>query len=156
MKLTNAAGITTRLRKNANSQSSRIGASHSAIRKPITTDGTVAMISMIGLMNSASRRREVAHVHRPEQCQRHGEEHGVERAFQRAENQRHEAELRLEVLAAGRLPHVLRLVVTFVQNFAKERLETDFRAAAFDLPGGQRSRGVQPQQRIAPRSKSYP
>ena len=50
MKTTNVAGTATRLRKNARIQRSMIGASQSAIRKPITTEGTVAMISTTGLI----------------------------------------------------------------------------------------------------------
>ena len=50
MKTTNVAGTTIRLMKKASIQRSMIGASQSAIRKPITTDGTVAMISTTGLI----------------------------------------------------------------------------------------------------------
>ena len=50
MKPTNTAGTVTRLMKNARIQRSRIGASQSAIRNPITTEGTVAMISISGLI----------------------------------------------------------------------------------------------------------
>ena len=50
MKATNTPGTVTRLRKNARIERSTIGASQSAIRNPITTEGTVAMISTTGLM----------------------------------------------------------------------------------------------------------
>ena len=50
MKTTNVAGTAIRLSEKGQSQRSMIGASQSAIRKPITTDGTVAMISTTGLI----------------------------------------------------------------------------------------------------------
>ena len=43
-------GTVTRLRKKAKIQRSMIGASQSAIRNPMTTEGTEAMISTTGLI----------------------------------------------------------------------------------------------------------
>ena len=46
------------------------------------------------------RRGEVAHVGRSSQGQRRGQEHGVERSFQGAEDQRHQAQFRLVLVVA--------------------------------------------------------
>jgi hypothetical protein len=56
-----------------------------------------------------SWREELAREDRGEERQRDGEEHGGERRLDGAEDERHEAELGLEVVrSAGRLPDVLR------------------------------------------------
>ena len=134
-----------------------MGASHSAIRNPITTEGTEAMISTTGLIVCRRPGRgEVTDVSRPEQAERHGKQHGVEGALERAEHQRHEAELRLEIFPARRLPYVVRRVIAFVKNLAEERLEADFRASAVDSPHVERAGSVQSpagHRRAAPRPR---
>ena len=82
----------------------------------------------------------MADVGRRRQRQRHRQEHGVDGRLERAEQQRHQAHLRLVILAAGGLPHVVRLVVAFVVDLAEERLPTDFRMRAADAPGRQAAR----------------
>ena len=80
----------------------RTGAITSAARKPSTTLGRLAIISIAGLTaRRDSRVQELAGVERREQRDRHPEEHRVERRLERAEDQREEAELRLEVVAAA-------------------------------------------------------
>ena len=84
----------------------------------------------------------MADVGRRPEGQRHRQEHRVERRLERSEEQRHEAQLRLIVLAAGALPGVDRLVVALVLHFAEERLPTDFRMGAKDAPCRQAAVGV--------------
>ena len=89
---------------------STMGASHRPARKPSTTLGSAAMISTTGLTYALTRGvHELAHVERGEQRQRDGEQQRVERALERAVDQRGQAELGLEVVgAARRLPDVRR------------------------------------------------
>ncbi len=64
---------------------------------------------------------ELAGVDGAEQGQRHGQQHGVEGALEGAEDQRGQAELRLEIVAGrGRLPGEGGLVVTFVPDLAEQ------------------------------------
>ena len=78
------------------------GASTSAARKPSTTLGRLA-ISSIGRLDARPRRgaQELAGVDRRQQRERHAEEQRVERRLERAEDQRAQAELGLEVVGAA-------------------------------------------------------
>ena len=75
------------------------GAKTSAARKPSTTLGRLAIISITGLIRACtSRVQELAGVDGRQQRQRQAEQQRVERGLERAEDQRHEAELGLEVV----------------------------------------------------------
>ncbi len=113
------------------------------------------MISIVGLMAALKPGRgEVAGVDGPGQGQRHGQQHGVERPLERAENQRHEAQLGLEVVAAGRLPGVGRLVVAFVMDLAEQGPPTHLGMRGVDLPRPQPAFAVQGRQRGAAQGDS--
>ncbi len=67
-----------------------------------------------------ARMHEAAGVHGTQHAQRRGEEHPVEGALQRAEDQRHQAQLGLELVRGPRgLPHVGGLAVALVPELAE-------------------------------------
>ena len=96
-------------------------------RNPMTTLGSAAMISTVGLMRGAeSGVGELRGVERGQDGKRHREQHRVERALDGAEDERHQTKLGLDVVGgAGRLPDVLGPGVAFVPDFAEQRLPAD-------------------------------
>ena len=130
------------------------GASQRAARKPMTTEGIAAMISTVGLITARSSCvGELAGVDRAEQRQRHGEEHGVEGPLEGAEDQRHQAQFRFEVVVAGRgLPDIGRFVVALVPDLAEQRRQLISGCGIVELPdparAGRRSRPIRPLPRV--------
>ena len=84
---------------------------------------------------------ELRGVHRAEHAQRDGEEQRIERPLERADDERRQAELGLEVVgAAGRLPDVLGLLVALVEDLAEQRLPGDLGVGVVDLHEGELAR----------------
>ena len=107
---------------------STTGARYRPATKPMTTLGSAAMISTVGLIRARMRRvHELRGVERAEDGERDGEHERVERALDRAEDERHQADLRLEIVGgAGGLPDVLGLGIALVPDLAEQRVQTRF------------------------------
>ena len=96
---------------------------------------------------------EFAGVDRSQQSQRRAEEHRVECRFQRAEDERNQAVLRLEgVAAGGSLPGIGRRRKTFVPNRPEQRGERNFGKAHVEVPNGDSVAACR-QQAVAARGK---
>ncbi len=82
--------------------------------------------------------QELRGEHRAENTQRDGEEERIEGSLERADEERRQRELGLEVVgAAGRLPGVLGLLVPLVEDLAEERLPGDLGVGILDLHEGE-------------------
>ncbi len=137
------------------------GASQSPARKPSTTTGQRGHDLDRRLDAAAAARvHELRGVHRAEDGERNREEQRVEGALERADEQRRQRELGLEVVgAAGRLPDVLGLLVALVPDLAEQRAPGDLGVRVVDLErrralARRRRRRRRPWARSASRSRA--
>ena len=80
-------------------------------------------------------------VNRRQQRQRHGEDQGIDGRLERAEDKRHQAIFGFEVVTpARRLPHMFRLRIALIPDWAKDRGPRDLRMRSLDVGEGKRLR----------------
>ncbi len=158
------SGSRTRARARAGTARSIRGASQRPARKPSTTLGSEAMISIMRLeVALVTGVHELGGVHGPQDAQRDRQQQRVEGPLEGAGEQGRQGELGLEVVRAARgLPDVFGLLVPLVPDLAEERPPGGLRVGVVDgdlrhlrpLSTGPRQVGAVPLGRIRERGSA--
>ena len=90
---------------------------------------------------SSFRVEKFTGVNRRQECQRHGEDQGIESRLERTEDERHQTVLGFKVVTpARRLPYVFRLRIALVPDRTEDRGPRDLRMGSLDVGDGERLR----------------